>query len=245
MESHQVHSHATEKKFKHYLFEFFMLFLAVTLGFLVENERDKLVDHSREKEYIHSIAEDLKQDILQLDTLLKRRNLKNQMMDSLLNILNYTNPHDHGNDLYYFARWVPRTYRFYSNDRTILQLNSGNWRLVRNNKVSDALLTYHGITRSITTFIEQREENLIILMYPSLNRLFDNRVFEKMVDGLSFNKPGGNPQLLLMDPALINEFCNQLHFVKNANFYFITVAEQLIKKATGTLAVLKSEYHLQ
>jgi hypothetical protein len=82
-------------------------------------------------------------------------------------------------------------------------------------------------------------------MYPNFDRLFDNRVFEKMVDGLSFNKPDGNPQLLLTDPALINEFCNQVHFTKNANFYFITVAEQLIKKATSTLEILKSEYHLE
>ena len=41
MESQQGHSHIKEKKFKHYMFEFFMIFLAVTLGFFVENERDK------------------------------------------------------------------------------------------------------------------------------------------------------------------------------------------------------------
>ena len=147
-----------------------MLFLAVTLGFFVENERDHYVERKREKEYIRSIAEDLKIDIFQLDSIINRRNIKNQMMDSLLYLLNYTNPNEHGNDIYYYARWTPRTYRFYTNDRTVLQLNSGNWRLIRNKKVSDALLSYNNTVRSIAGFIEQREESLVLLMYPSIHQ---------------------------------------------------------------------------
>ena len=113
MESHQIHSHVKEKKFKHYLFEFFMLFLAVTLGFFVENIREHLVENNKEKEYIRSIVEDIKQDISQLDTLIKQRKNKDRQLDSLLYLLNYTNPNEHGNDIYYYARWAPRTYRFY------------------------------------------------------------------------------------------------------------------------------------
>ena len=107
MESHQVHSHAKEKHFKHYLFEFFMLFLAVTLGFFVENIREHYVENNREKDYVRSIAEDLKQDILQLDTLIRRRNNKNQMMDSILYLLNYSDVKQHGNEIYYYTRWMP------------------------------------------------------------------------------------------------------------------------------------------
>src|ERR1700694_2417576 len=112
MDPHQVHTHATEKKYKHYLFEFFMLFLAVTLGLLVENERDKYVEHQREKQYVISVAEDLRQDIQQLDTVVKQRVLKNERMDSLLYIMNYTNFSEHGNEVYYFTRWLPRAFRF-------------------------------------------------------------------------------------------------------------------------------------
>ena len=244
MESHQVHSHVKEKHFKHYLFEFFMLFLAVTLGFFVENQRDNYIENKREKEYIHSIAEDLKQDILQLDSLIKRRTIKNQMMDSLLYLLNYAKPNEHGNEIYYYARWLPRTYRFYPNDRTVLQLNSGSWRLIRNYKVSDALLSYNGLVRTFSSYIEQREESLILLMYPSLHKLFDNRVFEKMVNGLSFNRPDGNPLLISTDKLAINQFCNQIHFCKNSNFYFIQTANTLLISARKTLDILKNEYKL-
>jgi len=245
MELHQAHTQGKEKHFRHYLFDFFMLFLAVTLGFFVENIREQSVENSREKDYIRSIDEDLKQDIFQLDSIIVRRTNKNQMMDSILYLLNYTNPGEHGNDIYYYARWIPRTYRFYSNDRTILQLNSGNWRLIRNRKVADALLAYNGMVRSISGYIEQREESLILIMYPSLNKLFDNRVFQKMPDGLSFNRPAGNPQLLSTDKTAINEFCNQVHFAQNSNFYFITTSKKLLSNAHKTLNLLEKEYDLK
>lgn len=167
------------------------------------------------------------------------------MMDSILYMLNYTDIREHGNEIYYYARWLPRTYRFYPNDRTFLQLNAGNWRLIRNHKVSDALLSYNGTVRSLAVYVEQREESLVLLMYPSLNKLFDSRVFEKMINGLSFVRPDSNPQLLSTDKRAINEFCNQVHFLKNSNFYFIYNSGVLVKNARNTLTILENEYELQ
>ena len=244
MESHPVRSHVKEKHFKHYLFEFFMLFLAVTLGFFVENIREHLVENSREKDYVRSIAEDLKQDISQLDTIIHSRIEKDKMIDSLLYLVNYTNIDERGNDIYYYARWAPRTYRFYQNERTFLQLNSGNWRLIRNKKVSDALLSYNEVVKSLSVYIEQREESLILIMYSSIDKLFDNRVFQKMLNGLSFNHPEGKPQLLIKDKVVLNEFCNQVHFVQNANYFFINNSTILLNNAKKTLALLKNEYKL-
>ena len=59
---HHPHNAKTEKHFKHYLFEFLMLFLAISAGFLVENLREHYVEHKREKVFINSYVEDLKQD---------------------------------------------------------------------------------------------------------------------------------------------------------------------------------------
>ena len=39
-----------------------MLFLAVTLGFFVENQREHYVENKREKQYIQSFYEDLMAD---------------------------------------------------------------------------------------------------------------------------------------------------------------------------------------
>ena len=243
MEFHSLHAPPKEKHFKHYLFEFFMLFLAVSLGFLVENARDRIADHKKEKEYIISIAEDIHRDIDQLDSVIAKRRIKGQMMDSLLYLIN-NGATGKGSDIYYYARWLPRTFIFFPDDRTILQLNSGNWRLIRNNKASDALLSYNRTVRVVANFIEHREESIIQQIYPSLHKLFDNRVFVGMVDGLSFNRPTGNPLLLSTDKSALNEFCNEIHFANNANLYYILNSEQLIKEARKALSTLKENYQI-
>jgi hypothetical protein len=244
MEVHS-HTHTARKKWTHYLWEFLMLFLAVFSGFLAENQREHYVEHQREKQFIHSITEDLNSDVYKLDSIIKTRKNMDKLMDSLLHIINYTDPKQHGNEIYYYTRWIPRTFRFYTNDRTISQLkNAGNWRLIKNKNVSERLSTYNNIVSTLSIYIEQREESLVLILYQSINKMFDNRVFESMLSGLSFTRPQNNPQLLTYDKIDINEFCNRVHFRKNSNFYFITVAEKLLSEALLTLDVIKKEYHL-
>ena len=249
----EVHQHTNtapiaigRKKWYHYFWEFFMLFLAVTAGFFVENQREHYIEHKKEKQYIRSITEDLNTDIYMLDSIIRTRKNMDKLIDSLFYILNYTDPKQHGNEIYYYTRWIPRTYRFYTNDRTLSQLkNAGNWRLIRNKNVSERLSTYDNLVRTLTVYIEQREESLILILYQSINKIFENRVFESMVNGLSFTRPQNNPQLLSYDKIVLNEFCNQIHFRKNSNFYFIAVAEKLLSEARLTLDLIKKEYHLE
>jgi len=44
MEVHH-HAHTPRKKWHHYFWKFFMLFPAVTLGFIVENQREHYIEH--------------------------------------------------------------------------------------------------------------------------------------------------------------------------------------------------------
>lgn len=54
------------KNWKAYLFEFVLLFLAVTLGFFADNFREKLSQKSRAKTLLHSLKLDLKADTTEL-----------------------------------------------------------------------------------------------------------------------------------------------------------------------------------
>lgn len=245
MEVHH-HAHTERKKWTHYFWEFLMLFLAVFAGFLAENQREHFVENRRERVYINSIAEDLRQDINQLDSILQTRKRLDKIMDSLLYLMNYDDPKQHGNEIYYYTRQIPRTFRFNTNDRTISQLkNAGNWRLIHNQKVSEELANYDNVGHTLTQYIQQREESLVLILYQSIDRMFDNRVFEKMIDGLNFIKPINNPPLMSYDKDEINEFCNRIHFRKNSNLYFIVTAEKLLGEAKNTLTLMEEEYHLK
>ncbi|HVX25325.1 MAG TPA: hypothetical protein VHB70_03205, partial [Parafilimonas sp.] len=67
MEVHH-HPHVAKKNFKEYFLEFVMIFLAVTLGFFAEGIRENISDHSKEKEYIVSMLEDVQTDTANIHT---------------------------------------------------------------------------------------------------------------------------------------------------------------------------------
>jgi hypothetical protein len=231
------------KSIRRYFFKFLMMFLAVAAGFLSENMREGYTDKRKGEEYIVSVVEDLRFDIQALDSIIFERQKKDLMLDSLLRLLNGTELQNHGNEIYFFARWAPRVYRFYNHDRTIIQLrNSGDWHLIQKKKVSDALQFYDERVRSLDNYVAEREEALVLIMYQSVNKLFDNRTFNAMLNGLKFRRPTNNPKLHSYDRELINEYANQVHFLRNANLYYITIASTLLKSARQTLATIEREY---
>src|SRR5262245_58976717 len=68
--SMEVHHHGHvhhQKKWKEYLFQFFMLFLAVFCGFLAEYALEHKIERDRERQYVRSFIEDLDADTISLD----------------------------------------------------------------------------------------------------------------------------------------------------------------------------------
>src|SRR5215212_6320017 len=71
MEVHKHPHHVThKKKWGEYLLEFFMLFLAVFLGFVVENWREHIVEKSRAHQFLQSMQVDVRTNMKNLDSLL-------------------------------------------------------------------------------------------------------------------------------------------------------------------------------
>lgn len=242
----QKHPHHVthKKKWGEYLLEFFMLFLAVFLGFVAENIREHLVEKNREKEYVYSMMADMKKDIKQLDSLNVSRKIKQKMIDSILLILDSPDPNLYGNELYYFARWMPRPLRIITSDGTMQQLKNGNLRLIRSRKAVDAITEYDQLVR-FDNSVEDREESLIQQFYPSLKKVFDPRVFERMVNGMRISRAEGNPKLLHGDKESLDEFYSHIHFLKNVNSYSVEFEVKRRNMAKHVLDVLEQEYGLE
>lgn len=82
----EVHHHAhvhEKKKWKEYIFQFFMLFLAVFCGFLAEYQLEHLIEKNREKQYMSSFIHDLKNDTLNLYEGFPRKDLRIKTIDSI------------------------------------------------------------------------------------------------------------------------------------------------------------------
>ena len=229
MEVHYHTSAKKEKHFKHYLFEFLMLFLAVSAGFLVENQREHYVENKREKSFIKSFVEDLKQDTANINFNIQLRNSKILVIDSLIKILNGSNPNRDGQSIYYWGRRVTRSTLFQANDRTIKQLkNSGGFRLIRNQRASDTIMTYD---RAIdyTNYLQfNRGETMELTeIYPLLAKLFDGNVLETMIKGMEINRPPGNPALRSTDKNLILDLTYFLHQYKSTSTVMIARLQSL------------------
>ena len=88
MEVHNHPHHVThKKKWGEYFLEFFMLFLAVFLGFLVENYREHTVEKDRAHQFLQSMLVDVQTNIKNLDSLLVQDHVIIANYDSLVNWL--------------------------------------------------------------------------------------------------------------------------------------------------------------
>ena len=89
MEVHKHPHHVThKKKWMEYLLEFFMLFLAVFLGFVAENIREHQVEKDRELEFIKSLTLDLGDDLKGLDAMIAFEHAAILKLDTLMYLLN-------------------------------------------------------------------------------------------------------------------------------------------------------------
>ena len=144
MEVH-THPHTERKKWTHYFWEFFMLFLAVTLGFFVENQREHYIEGQREKKYIQNLLHDLARDTINYNLSIALRLERERQAHQLVTMIYSPDRNNHLVDIYYFARQMPRMNTiYYSTDATMNQLkNSGALRLIAKTAIADSIVAYN------------------------------------------------------------------------------------------------------
>ena len=242
MEVH-AHTHTARKNWTHYFWEFLMLFLAVFCGFLAEYKLEHTIEHQREEQYMRSMIEDLKADILMLEKNVALRKSRLMMADSLVDLLNSPQRNKYGNDIYYFARSSSPPVNIFPNDGTIQQLkSSGNLRLIRNNHITSNIMAYDQKMRNV--LFEMGDEIEVRAEYRQLARkLFHTNVFFKMIAEDAISRPVNNPQLYINDAGLINEFIGQVQYVKRIHQAQLIKSEELLVQAKQLITDINVEYH--
>src|SRR5204862_4427675 len=246
MEVH-AHTHTSRKKWTHYLWEFLMLFLAVFCGFLAENQREHMIEHQREKEYISSLIKDVELDIASLKLSLGVRKRYINYYDSLVFLLKQNNKKT-VNDIYYYSRFLGRMDEFKYHDRTIQQLkSSGSLRLIRNKKVADSIVIYDNEVIKEILNQQERENNVRLdIYYTSVGKVLDGYVWNDMVDDNGIiSRYTGNPPPISANPKDINEFVVKVIYIKTSYRLTNKTIETAITVANELIALFKKEYHLK
>ncbi len=245
MEVHH-HSHTARKKWAHYFWEFFMLFLAVTLGFFVENQREHMVEHKREKQYIRSMTVDLAADTSKLGIIMRHYAEIRMGLDSILaNYQQFSEGH-YTPAFFQYERALFGFADFIYTDRTINQLkSSGGMRLIRKQDASDSIISYDDEARD---FLLEQE---------GLQRIL-NRMSEQQYDLVNYRSfialpkedqkkvvyAPGYDLLLTHDPVKVEGFYNTIRLYSQALLSKIIEARILKERAARLILFLTKRYHL-
>ncbi|HJS55053.1 MAG TPA: hypothetical protein VJ765_10925, partial [Chitinophagaceae bacterium] len=245
-----IGSNTSRKKWTHYFWEFFMLFLAVTLGFFVENQREHYIEHKREKAYIRSLVEDLKKDTANIRFSILRRDKTCKRIDSVVLLLKSKSPVTVSRRIYYLARQIPYSGgpRLGISTKTFDQLkSSGNLRLIRKMQILDMISDYYYDAATMNWALDMSFQNQHDL-FLSVHKLFDAGTFQQMMDPVNpliIHEPVVNPPLLTTDAIVINEICTRFHFTKGTHQVIMRDYEELGHKAIELMQALQKEYHLK
>jgi len=244
-----VGTHPARKKFKHYFWEFFMLFLAVFCGFLAENIREHNVEHRREKKYAQLLYDDLKSDSAFLYSIVRIKKWKSNKIDSLVYFLSVSDLQKNASSIYYYSAYMGMDVPFKPNDATIQQLrSSGSLRYFSNPQLYNSISSYYS---DCSFYLENENKNNQPVPPALISRIFrSDKLFSlvtitpDMKDAIHY--PDENLQLITADKSTINEFMYYVKNVKISNDLSMALLQGLISNQLNELiAAIQKEYHLK
>jgi len=245
-----------EKKWKQYLFEFLLLFLAITAGFFVDNLREQFSEQKSAKVYATSMLLNLQRDTTELKRIISRNILATNYLDTFLSLAASDSLQNIPTGrLYWYGLWGGYYRGFESSDATFQQMkNSGSLRYFNNNVLVQNISNYDQLVRSIY-LLNQIDHSIFIETRKARAKIFDfryniaannivqqygyNNINEKVID--SFVKM--EPPLLTNDKIAFNEY---VELCRSRNLRQLTVNyKDALELATNIIVQLEKEYRLK
>lgn len=257
MEVHHPHHVTHKKKWFEYLLEFFMLFLAVFLGFVAENIREHIAENNREKEYVQLFIEDLQNDSLIVKKAIPQVHQAVKGIDTLINQLYlYIDGKADTRIMYYTYHHYVRNWSLLAklSERTIEQLkSSGNMRLIRNketaNIISDAEVGFNDYDEHIRTLLAMQQSTSELGL-----KIFDFKEYEKAntdaegrlnTSDEGFLRISYQPPINVKDTNYLKEFAAKAGYYRNLLTSYSEVIEKIPALCRSLISTLKKDYHLE
>ena len=246
----EVHYHPhkeSQKKWKEYLIDFFMIFLAVTLGFFSENFKEHLSDTNREREYIESFIQNLQTDVGELKELLADKEIMNGY-DSLFKVdkTGFLKLPVQDSLFYYSVRYISTIRDFKQTDFTIIQLrNAGGYRLIQKRNVADSISKYEEKNDNI-----KMQSALMIQSFLSqfnyFDQIFDLSKVSRVFNGSTYAShiPGSEPVLITNDYNKIALYINQCYQTNLIYRGYRSMLNNHLNYLNRLIIFLKMEYHI-
>ena len=191
-----------------------MLFLAVTMGFIVENIREQYIESHRAHELVIPLLEDIREDTSALNTLIELREKQTKVLDTIRDIMKGEDWKQGSRKLYSLFRIYIRRQEFQNRNTTIDQLkNSGYLRYFKDQKLV-SLIQQYVIDIQLVKDRQSRElqvmDNSIDLIS---SKFFDQSAFELPISEKDIIIPESMFMIRNLNEFRKDDFINQLVFL--------------------------------
>ena len=242
----EVHHHSHHpKKWKEYITEFLMLFLAVSLGFMAENIREHQIEKQREIAYLQNVHEDLKLDLLNIDDVISSNTVRLKAMDTLFQLIN--NNSITNEDVYYYIRNLALRATFESSHVGLDQIKSaGGFRMVKNPEIISGIQEYERALDALNKLenvrertLEQARFKMAVVFEPTIS--YEMLVNQGQGD-MRFNRPRKADEILQKNKQAVKELLNLVSFGLNSNRYLNSILSNQKKIGLKLDSAIVKEY---
>jgi hypothetical protein len=242
---HHPDLHHKPKKWKEYFLEFLMIFLAVSMGFFAESYREGLNDHTKEKEFMVSIIEDLKSDTVTYADYAKNNAEVFAIIDSLTTLMKSSERDTHINKIYFLARTLTLKFLLhYATTRTYDQMkSSGQLRIIHKTQVANGIGSYYSSLAIMNSF------NDVLLTHDyaymrTMGKIFDAEI---LINILKERKEPSMKSIKLIteDPLTINELLTEAQYLYGSLRLSQNITTLRQRSAENLITLISTEYHIK
>jgi len=235
------------KGWKGYFLEFLMLFLAVTLGFMADNFREKRSERNKEKGYIRSMIEDVEEDRANIKEVVNINSQRVNALDSfLIKCFDFRGTQKEIVALnQYFVQVLIHPEFLAPAELTMQQLkNAGGMRLIKSKKSINEIIRYDTKLKKIANqqvYYENYQNKAI----EKGTKIFD--IYKLL---LTIRNPNNKItpdyfELINKDKADLKVFGNNVVMYKGIIEYYVKLLEEIDQQGDVLIKTLRSEYKLK
>jgi hypothetical protein len=251
---HHPHAHH-KKKWTDYLFEFLMLFLAVSAGFFVENQREHYVEHHRSEQYAVFLFNDLVRDTINLAERTAFMWTGTKKLDTLIDLLRSFKDNDSVTaKIYDLSAYAYSGVFFSATTSTMDQLkNSGSLRYFKDTGLVGHFSRYDTDLQRLKG-VEDRNAYLNEQTRTFLVQFLDLNNIERVTPNISTDASGPDPvhasipgslKLYKTDREQLNQYANLCALKKIDWTTRMDLQKRLLNSARDLIASLKKEYEIK
>jgi hypothetical protein len=247
MEVHHHPKHAKEpRNLKEYLFEFLVIFIAITGSYFAENLREHYVDKHSVKEYMAGILTDLKTDASVQRKILARNEEQLKGLDSLLQTMREGFTGDNLDKFHYYDLKYTLDYNIFNTpNRTISLLKTtGDLRLIKNEGISRGISDYD-FASEVVIFQAGLVENLFAKIADQQTHIIDLMSIKKNNPRSILSNQANFPALLTADKSTLHAYYFNLTLLRGVINSYQFKLNELNVLSSALIKKIRDEYSME